>query len=91
MAAQKIKKTMKRNPEIRVLHHFNATFDICLTVSTPCRRIMDSHINPVSPFTHSLSPYVGQSMCIDIFSVYGSPESRIGDHPRNRLSHFNAP
>lgn len=41
--------------------------------------------------SHSLSPYVGQSMCIDIFSVYGSPESRIGDHPRNRLSHFNAP
>lgn len=40
-------------------------------------------------FSLSLSPYVGQSMCIDIFSVYWSPESRIGDHPRNRLSHFN--
>ena len=38
--------------------------------------------------THSFSPYVGQSMSIDIFSVYQSPESRIGDHPRNRLSHF---
>lgn len=38
--------------------------------------------------THSPSSYVGQSMCIDIFSVYQSPESRIGDHPRNRLSHF---
>lgn len=36
----------------------------------------------------SVFPYVGQCMCIDIFSVYRSPESRIGDHPRNRLSHF---
>lgn len=39
-------------------------------------------------FFLSVSPYVGQCMCIDIFSVYRSPESRIGDHPRNRLSHF---
>lgn len=38
--------------------------------------------------TQLLSLYVGQSLCIDIFSVYRSPESRIGDHPRNRLSHF---
>lgn len=38
--------------------------------------------------SHSLWSYVGQSVCIDIFSVYWSPESRIGDSPRNRLSHF---
>lgn len=38
--------------------------------------------------SHSLSPYVGQNVCIDIFSVYWSPESRIGVRPRNRLSHF---
>lgn len=38
--------------------------------------------------SHSLSPYVGQNVCIDIFSVWRSPESRIGDRPRNRLSHF---
>lgn len=45
-------------------------------------------LSPSPPHCHSNSPYVGQSMCIDIFSVYRSPESRIGDHPRNRLSHF---
>lgn len=54
---------------------------------TSCRRTAASVLCLIS---RSLSPYVGQSMCIDIFSVYGSPESRIGDHPRNRLSHFNA-
>lgn len=64
-----------------------------------CKNLMDMVISTqthISSFcqslslslTHSLSPYVGQSMCIDIFSVYWSPESRIGDHPRNRLSHF---
>lgn len=58
--------------------------------NTPQTPNGQSHQFGVS-LSHSLSPYVGQSMCIDIFSVYGSPESRIGDHPRNRLSHFNAP
>lgn len=49
-------------------------------------RPLTCHFSPsVSP---SLSSNVGQSLCIDIFSVYRSPESRIGDHPRNRLSHF---
>lgn len=43
-----------------------------------------------SSFSHGHTPsiYVGQCMCIDIFSVYRSRGSRIGDLPRNRLSHF---
>lgn len=73
----------------------NHVFDSSLSSSgllhslkpTSCRRTAASVLCLIS---RSLSPYVGQSVCIDIFSVYGSPESRIGDHPRNRLSHFNA-
>lgn len=67
-----------------------------------CKHLTDTRFNSCSyppllstslfslsfSFSHSLTPYVGRSMCIDIFSVYRSPESRIGDHPRNRLSHF---
>lgn len=83
--------------------HFSATFDWFIHLSqsllfasglsqvgapqTPNGQLRQIDVS----LSHLLSPYVGQSMCIDIFSVYGSPESRIGDHPRNRLSHFNAP